>query len=176
MQMLAARKEPELSERYRKLAKRNVVGAREEVIKAYQAALTLKGNAALGKVHFQKICAACHRLENMGHEIGPNLAAFKSRGAEAFLINVLDPNREVNPQFINYIATLDDGRTLNGMIANESAASITLKRGENAADTIQRSEIEELRSTRQSIMPEGLEKQLDPQALADLIQYLLSVP
>lgn len=176
MQMLAARKEPELSERYRKFAKRNAVGTREEVIKAYQSALSLKGNAALGKVHFQKICAACHRLEDAGHELGPNLAAFKSRGAEAYLVNVLDPNREVNPQYLNYLATLTNGRTLNGMIADESAASITLKRGENASDTIPRNELEELRSTRQSIMPEGMEKQLDPQALADLIRYLLNVP
>jgi putative membrane-bound dehydrogenase-like protein len=176
MQLLAVRKEPEIHERYLKLAQRNTVGSRAEVLKAYQPALTLPANPAQGKVYFQKICAACHRVENTGHEIGPNLAAFKARGAEAILINVLDPNREVNPQYVNYVASLDDGRTLNGMIANESAASITLKRAENATDTIQRSELEELRSTRQSMMPEGIEKQLDPQALADLIGYLLSVP
>jgi hypothetical protein len=52
---------------------------------------------------------------------------------------------------------------------------VTLKRQENATDTILRANIEELRSTGQSIMPEGLEKQLDPQAMADLIAYLLSV-
>ncbi len=176
MQMLGKRTEPEIVERYRVLARRNAIGTREDVIQAYQTTLSLKGDPAQGKVHFQKICAACHRLENTGHELGPNLAAFKSRGAEAYLVNVLDPNREVNPQYLNYLATLSNGRTLSGMIADESAASLTLKRAENASDTIQRNELEELRSTRQSLMPEGMEKQLDPQALADLISYLLSVP
>ena len=71
---------------------------------------------------------------------------------------------------------LADGRTVSGMITSESATSITLRRAENATDTLQRSDIEELRSTRQSLMPEGLERQLDPQAVADLIAYLLSVP
>ena len=65
---------------------------------------------------------------------------------------------------------------LSGMIASETATSITLRRAENATDTLQRSEIEELRSTRQSLMPEGLEKQLDPQAVADVIAYLLAAP
>jgi putative heme-binding domain-containing protein len=61
------------------------------------------------------------------------------------------------------------------MIAGETATSVTLKRQENATDTILRADIEQLKSTGQSIMPEGLEKQLDRQAMADLIAYLLSV-
>jgi hypothetical protein len=52
---------------------------------------------------------------------------------------------------------------------------VTLKRQENATDTILRVNIDELKSTGLSIMPEGLEKDLDPQAMADLIAYLLSV-
>jgi len=174
MQSLAGRADA-IGERYRKLA-RDAVSSRAEVIKSYQSSLALTPDLAKGKIHFQKICASCHRVENTGYEIGPNLATFKARGAEAILLNVLDPNREVNPQYVNYVATLDDGRTLSGMIAEESAASIVLKRGENATDTINRTELEELRSTRQSIMPEGLEKQLDPQALADVIGYLLNAP
>ncbi len=112
----------------------------------------------------------------MGNEVGPSLAAIKNRGAETIFLNLLDPNREVNPQYVNYVAVLTDGRILSGMIASESATAITLRRAENATDTIQRSEIEQLRSTRQSLMPEGLEKQLDPQAVADIIAYLLAAP
>ena len=54
--------------------------------------------------------------------IGPNLAAMRSRGAEAILTNVLDPNREVNPQYLNYIVQTRSGRSLSGMIASESAS------------------------------------------------------
>jgi putative heme-binding domain-containing protein len=151
------------------------VGSRQEVLNAYQPVLSLAGDAVRGKAAFQKTCAACHRLEDVGYEIGPNLATLKNRGAEAILLNVLDPNREVNPQYVNYLLATQDARTLSGMIVSETAASITLRRAENATDTVLRSEIDQLRSTGQSIMPEGLEKQIDQQTMADLIAYLLSI-
>lgn len=81
----------------------------------------------------------------------------------------------MNPQYVNYLAVLNDGRTLSGIIAAESATSITLRRTEGASDVVPRAELEALRSTRQSIMPEGLEKQLSHQDLADLIAYLLQI-
>ena len=62
---------------------------------------------------------------------------------------------------------------MTGMIASETANSVTLKRAEDATDTVERSEIEQLRSSGLSIMPEGLEKQIDPAAMADLLAYLL---
>ena len=58
------------------------------------------------------------------------------------------------------------------LIAAETANSVTLKRAEEVTDTVERSEIEQLRSTGLSIMPEGLEKQIDPAAMADLLAYL----
>ncbi|HTI49837.1 MAG TPA: HEAT repeat domain-containing protein, partial [Planctomycetaceae bacterium] len=151
------------------------LGRRQDVLDAYKPALALKGDPSRGKAHFQKVCSVCHRLDNVGTEIGPNLATVQNRGAEAILMNVLDPNREVNPQFVNYLLQTTEGKTISGLVAAETATSVTLKRQENATDTVLRVNIEELRSTGQSIMPEGLEKQLDPQALADLIAYLLSV-
>jgi putative heme-binding domain-containing protein len=99
----------------------------------------------------------------------------KNRGAEAILLNLLDPNREVNPQYLNYLVRMNDGRQLNGLIAAESASSVTLRRNEGATDTLLRIDIDDLKSSGLSLMPEGLEKQLDPQAVADLIAYLLAV-
>ncbi len=147
---------------------------RDEIVNQYQSSLGLQGDIARGKQLFTKNCAVCHRLQNQGFEIGPNLAAMKNRGPEAILLNVLDPNREVNPQYLNYALITTDGRAVTGMLAAETATSITLKRAENQTDTVLRNEIDELQSTGLSIMPEGLEKQFDPQGLADLIAYLLS--
>ncbi len=149
------------------------VGRRGDVVEAYRPTLSATGDASRGRQVFQKICAACHRLDGVGHEIGPNLASFRNRGAEAILVNVLDPNREVNPQFVNYAVITEDGRSLTGMIAAETANSVTLRRAEDATDTIERSQIEELRSTGMSLMPEGMEKQIDPQQMADLLAYLM---
>ena len=123
---------------------------------------------------FTKICAACHRVDGVGSEIWPNLASFRNRGAEAILTNVLDPNREVNPQFVNYLLLTKEGRSLTGLIASETANSVTLKRAEAVTDTVDRADIDELRSSGLSIMPEGLEKQIDPAAMADLLAYLLN--
>jgi putative heme-binding domain-containing protein len=98
----------------------------------------------------------------------------KARGPEAILLNVLDPNREVNPQFLNYAVMTTDGRQLTGLIAAETATSITLKRADNATDTVLRIDIEQLKSTGMSLMPEGMEKQIDQAAMADLLAFLMT--
>ncbi len=152
------------------------VGRRSDVLAQYRSSLELKGDAKAGKVTFTKICANCHKVEGQGYEIGPNLASFKSRGAEAILLNVIDPNAEVNPQYVNYACELQDGRTVTGIISAETATSVTFRRAENMSDTVLRSEIAELRSTGMSIMPEGMEKDITPQAMADVIAYLLTAP
>jgi putative membrane-bound dehydrogenase-like protein len=148
------------------------LGARSDVVDGYREVLALAGNAAAGKEVFTKVCAACHKVGGVGHEIGPNLAAMKARGSEAILVNVLDPNREVNPQYLNYVVRLADGRTLTGMIAAESATSLSLRRADNQQDTVLRIEIDQLKSSGQSLMPEGMERQIDRQQMADLLEYL----
>jgi putative heme-binding domain-containing protein len=151
------------------------LGQRGDVVEAYRGTLAAAGDVSRGRQVFQKICASCHRLDGVGHEIGPNLATFRNRGAEAILINVLDPNREVNPQYVNYVLVTGDGRSVTGMIAAETANSVTLRRADDLTDTVERADIDELRSSGVSIMPEGLEKQIDQAAMADLLAYLLQV-
>jgi putative heme-binding domain-containing protein len=149
------------------------LGRRQDVVAAYRDALQAKGDPSRGRQVFQKTCAACHRLEGVGHEIGPSLASFRNRGAEALLINVLDPNREVNPQFVNYVLVTSNGRSITGIVASETATSVTLRRAEDVTDTVSREDIELLRASGLSIMPEGLEKEINPAQMADLLAYLL---
>jgi putative heme-binding domain-containing protein len=175
VQLLLNSSDPVIRKRAIKLLGSLKPGRRQDVVDAYRGVLKLAGDAGRGKQLFQKTCAACHRAERFGYEIGPNLVTVKNRGAEFILFNVLDPSREVNPQYVNYVVITDDGRTMTGMIAEESASSVTLRRGEGATDTVLRANIEEIQSTSLSLMPEGLEKQLDPQALADVIAYVLSL-
>ncbi len=174
LKLLESHADPGVRARAQRLQSRLRLGRRQDVVAEYLPALNLRGDALRGKAAFQKNCATCHRLDQFGTEIGPNLAAMRNRGAEAILVNVLDPNREVNPQYVNYVATTKSGKSLTGILSAETAASVTLKRAENVTDTVLRMDIDELRSTGLSIMPEGLEKQLDQQALADLIAYLLA--
>jgi len=175
LQLLTKSKNEAIRERAVKLFTAVKPGRRQDVVEAYRDVLQLTGDPARGKAAFKKTCSVCHKIEGVGTEIGPNLTAIKTRGPEAVLTNVLDPSREVNPLYVNYVATTVDGRTITGLIAAESAASLTLKRAEGVTDTVLRVDLEELQSTGLSIMPEGLEKQLDKQTLADVIAYLMQV-
>lgn len=166
---------PAIRDRARKAFASMSLAKRQDVVDAYRPVLEMKGDAARGKALFAKSCSACHRLENVGSETGPNLAAMKSRGPEAILLNVLDPNREVNPQYLMYVVTTKEGRTYAGLISGETAASVTLRVTDGRTETIARADIDELRGTGLSLMPEGLEKQIDQPAMADLLAYLMSV-
>ncbi len=121
------------------------------------------------------MCAACHKLEGVGTSIGADLAAVRNRGMEAVMLNILDPNREVKPQYLSYVLVTDEGKILTGMIKNETANSITIRRPDGTEETILRIHIEELRSSGLSFMPEGLEKQISLKAMADLLAYLNSI-
>ena len=146
---------------------------RAKVIADYTPALELKGDAAMGKIVFQKHCAACHKLDGVGHDVGPNLlATIGNKSGADLLVAVFDPNREVDPRYLSYVAGTADGQTLTGIIVSETPTSITMRRSEGAEDVILRANLEFLRSTSLSLMPVGLEKELKVQEVADLFAYL----
>jgi putative membrane-bound dehydrogenase-like protein len=172
IEQLGSHANKDVAERAQRIAASLAPPDRTALIETYRPALTMEASAARGREVFKKICAACHKLEGVGHEIGPNLATARNRGPEAIMVNVLDPNREVNPQFVNYVCVTDDGRTLSGMITSESATAVTLSRAEGESDTVLRETIEELRSSGKSIMPDGMETEINVEAMADLMAYL----
>jgi putative heme-binding domain-containing protein len=148
---------------------------RKKVIDAYQPALKLSGDAAKGKAIFAKTCAACHQLEKVGHAIGPDLAVLKTKTPAYLLGEILDPNRNLDSRYMQYTAILADGRSLIGLLASETAAGILLKAVEGKEYSILRRDLEALKSSGKSLMPDGLETDLPPQAMADLIAYLTSI-
>jgi putative heme-binding domain-containing protein len=153
-----------------------IAADRQKVVESYRPALELRADAANGKLVFKKVCSTCHRLENVGTEVGPDLlSALRTKTREGLLIDIFDPSREVDPRYINYVVTDKAGRVFTGLIASESASSITLRRAEKAEDTILRTQIEEIQATAKSLMPENLEAHLSKQEVADVIVYLLSV-
>ncbi|MGC3970819.1 MAG: c-type cytochrome [Pirellulales bacterium] len=122
---------------------------------------------------FRRECKTCHRLRDEGFEVGPNLATILHRSPDELMTHILDPNREVSPNYLEYAVDLNDGRTLTGLIAEESAVGLALRKAENVQQWILRNEIDEILSTGKSLMPEGLEQKLSPQDMADLLAFLL---
>jgi putative heme-binding domain-containing protein len=104
--------------------------------------------------------------------VGPSLETIQHRSPQEILIHVLDPNREVSPQFLDYSVRLVDGRVLTGMIAGESDGGITLLRAQRQEDAIRRFEIEDIVSSGKSLMPEGMEQKISVEEMGDLIGYL----
>lgn len=149
---------------------------RQAVIDDYQAALERTGSAEAGRAVFAQTCSACHRIGDVGVALGPDLASSPNRAPEAMLVHILDPNRYVMPNYVQYVVVDATGRTYTGMIVAQSATSVTLKREKGETDTILRANIDELASTGKSLMPEGLEKTVSIEQMADLFAYLQSIP
>jgi putative membrane-bound dehydrogenase-like protein len=145
---------------------------RRKVLEAYREALTLPGDRTRGKMVFTKNCAACHRLHGEGHAVGPDLAALTNKSAEYLLTEILDPNRNVDTRYVDYLATTRDGRTFTGILASETATGIVLRGQDGREQALLRTELEALHTTGKSLMPEGLEKTITRQEMADLLAYL----
>ena len=100
------------------------------------------------------------------------MSGIAGRAPEALLVDVLDPNREVAPDYVAVSLATTRGQVLSGLLAEETATTLKLRRAEGVEDAILRSEIDELRSTGRSLMPEGLEQSISLQEMADLIAFL----
>jgi len=168
-------RDPAIRSRVAALFAGETVGPRAEAVARYKPAVATPGNPDRGRVVFERECMACHRIGARGHEVGPNLAGVRRRTAEEILVNILDPNREVSPEFLEYVVAIDDGRVATGLVASETPTGVTLRSREGAEQTILRRNVAELSSTGKSLMPEGLEKTVAPGEMADLIAFLLRI-
>jgi putative membrane-bound dehydrogenase-like protein len=171
-QQLLASRSREIRERAKQLLAENVNADRAQVIESYRTAGLGDGSAAQGGVLFNKHCAVCHRFNEQGHAVGPDLSALTDKSPDALAIAVLDPNRAIESKFISYTAVTNDGLTHTGMLAAESGNSLTLRSQESKEQVLLRSDVEALESSGKSLMPEGFEKDLSPSDLADIIAYV----
>jgi putative heme-binding domain-containing protein len=147
-------------------------GQRQSVIDVYLPALHLNGDAGRGRKVYEERCISCHRIAGQGHAVGPDLITVKNSGKEKLMVNILDPNREVRPDYVTYVVETEDGESLVGLIANETSTSVTVRQAYGKEDVVPRSRIRRMRSQGQSLMPEGLEAGLTAQSLADLLEFI----
>ncbi len=173
-QQLASLKNHALAERATKLLAASVDKDRVKVIDRYRSALTLRGDLKHGRQLFEKTCTVCHRLNDVGHAVGPELVALTDKSPQALLVAMLDPNRAVEQKYVVYTAVTNQGRQYTGILAAETGSSITLLQQENKETTVLRGELEELSSAGKSLMPEGLEKDFKQQDIADIMAYVAS--
>lgn len=146
--------------------------SRSAVLKEYRVALDLSGDVANGRKLFVKQCANCHRAEDTGYRVGPDITSVKNKSPDDLLSAILDPNRERQPNYTAYNIATDDGQTFSGIVQTESETAVALLQPQAKVVSVLRARIAAMKSTNKSLMPEGLERDLKPQDLADLIAYI----
>jgi putative membrane-bound dehydrogenase-like protein len=176
MKFVRAHSDKSVRELAAKVLSAQPASTRQQVIDSFLPAIDLKGDAVHGKKIYQDRCISCHRLGGEGHALGPDLVTVKNSGRDKLLVNILDPNREVRPDYISYVVETKDGESYIGLVANESVTTVTIRQAYGKENIINRSDIKKMQSQGQSLMPEGLEAGLKPQDLADLMEYIEKAP
>lgn len=145
---------------------------RARVIAGYRDTLSASSDALHGKSVFQKQCASCHRIGEVGFNVGPDISDSRTKTPEQLLVSILDPNRAIDNNYFRVTILTDSDKVIDGVVIDEQADYITLRQKEGKDVQVLRSEIVRQQSTGVSLMPEGMEAQITPQAMADLIAYI----
>ena len=148
---------------------------RQAVYEKYRPALAYEGNVESGKEVFRDVCSECHRVGDMGSEVGPDLLTVVIRNRETLMTDILIPNESIEAGYEEYLLETNDGRSITGVMAAETPETVTLRRAKGEEDTIRRSNIASLRSLSVSPMPEDIEQGISVQGMADLLAYLKSL-
>ena len=162
----------QIKDRAQQLLADAVPADREAVLSDYQAVLAMETDPQRGREVFQKQCATCHRIDNVGVDVAPDISDSRGKTPQQYLTDIIQPNRAIDNNYVNYTLHAEDGQVFNGILATETSTSVTLKQAGGKTITFRRDEIEELRSSGASLMPDGLEKQIPHQDMADLIAFI----
>jgi putative heme-binding domain-containing protein len=130
------------------------------------------GDAARGQLVFGKVCGQCHKIYGQGQEVGPDITLNGRSSFEQLLSNVFDPSLVIGASYQARLIQTADGRVLTGLLVEDNAQRIVLKVQGGKLETIARGDIEQMKVSELSLMPEGLEKQLKPQEIADLFAFI----
>ncbi|TWT33376.1 PVC-type heme-binding CxxCH protein [Blastopirellula retiformator] len=130
------------------------------------------GDPHAGAAAFQKLCGQCHKIYGQGQEVGPDITTNGRGSFEQLLSSVFDPSLVIGPDYQGRLVLTADGRTLTGLMVEDNEQRVVLKLQGGKLETIPRDDVEAIRVSQLSLMPEGLEKQLSEQELIDLFAYL----
>lgn len=147
--------------------------ARAQVVARYEAALSGRGDATRGAAVFARECALCHQIDGQGGvAMGPDLSTIRHRPMPMLLADILEPSRSIAQHYETYQVERTSGEVLMGVIGEQSPTSITFRQGPGQEVTVNRTDIRQMSVVPQSTMPEGLDAQITPEEMADLLVYL----
>jgi putative membrane-bound dehydrogenase-like protein len=171
-------KDPKIEERVKTLLGRFRESSADKVkIIHHMRHMVLQDEPDLAHGHAvaQKTCFVCHKLYGEGANVGPDLTGVGRSSLDALLNNVIDPNQIVGKGYENVEVETKDGRSVSGRMVENDDSHIKLLSAGPKEEIIAKSNVESMRVSQLSVMPEGLEKMPD-QDFRDLIWYILDPP
>ena len=126
-----------------------------------------------GRSVFNRTCLACHRLYDAGGDVGPDLTGSDRANADYILENVLDPSAAVSRDYTVTNLAMSDGRLISGIVREQNDASLVIQTA-NERIVVPREDIEAIKPSSASMMPEGQLETLTDQEIRDLFAYLAS--
>jgi putative membrane-bound dehydrogenase-like protein len=149
---------------------------RAEVVARFTPALGLTGAPDRGRETFVTRCASCHRVVGQAQGLGGNLVAARTGGRGKVLTAILEPNAEIQPNAATCVVETAAGEILIGVLLDENPATIALGQPNGVQVVLPRANVRSVQSQAWSLMPTGLEEGLSPQDMADLLEYVMTVP
>lgn len=147
--------------------------ARVELIARMRNELrTSNGDPVAGRVVFKKLCAQCHKIYGEGAEVGPDITRNGRASFEQLLSNVFDPSLVIGSAYQGLTVVTKEGRVVSGLPAENSVQRVVLKVQGDKQEFFARADIEQVVPSKLSLMPEGMEKQLQPKELHDLFAFI----
>jgi putative heme-binding domain-containing protein len=147
---------------------------REQVVEQMRQFLRrTKGDPKAGMVVFKNLCGQCHKIYGEGQDVGPDITSNGRASFEQLLSNVFDPSLVIGAAYQATTITTKAGRSLTGLLVEDAPNRVVLKMQGGKTETIARKDVEEMYTSSVSLMPEGVEKQLKPQEIADLFAFLV---
>jgi putative membrane-bound dehydrogenase-like protein len=168
---------PAVQKRAESLYARLNVDAAKQKSHLEQLMTTLSaGDVRRGQLTFHSekaACFACHAIGYRGGNVGPDLTRIGSIRSDRDLLEaIVYPSASLVRSFEPIAVATNEGKVYNGLLRGENADELVLATGVNQESRVPRSQIEEIRPSTVSIMPAGLDQQLTPQELADLVAFL----
>jgi putative heme-binding domain-containing protein len=151
-------------------------GDRDEVLKRYQAALEKTGNPQRGRAVFENVCAKCHRLNDLGRDVGPDLATIRHRPAQLILADIIMPSRSIAQNYDSYVVETKSSGIVIGVLSAQTPTTITIRREEGNEDVIRRDDVLAMRVTELSAMPADVDQLVTIDQMADLLAFLKTPP
>jgi putative membrane-bound dehydrogenase-like protein len=151
------------------LRRESNLGGLKEVL---SSVFLLSSDATRGEAIFEANCASCHRLGEVGNDVGPDLRSVSDRSTRGLLQAIMEPNRAVEAKYVAYNIETLDGESLSGIVEEETGNGLTLRTLTGERRLLLRKDIESINGSGLSLMPEGLAEQIGTQGLSDLIGFL----